>query len=201
MIKLRRLFPFLCLLAFCFALPGCGSGGESDEDKIVKVIETSATSDDPADCRELSTQAFLEQTEWSEGAEAFTDCEDEAGDLIGELDSLEVSNIEVKGSKATADVAFQGATYDGQMLSIALVEQSGDWKLNEVVGFADLDQEKLAQSIARWLQSGDTPQDVAVRNCIGEVFGELSRPQAEDAVFSSDPKPMLAIYKSCSQTR
>jgi hypothetical protein len=36
----------------------CG-GGESDEEKIVDVIETSATSSDPAACKELATLNFM----------------------------------------------------------------------------------------------------------------------------------------------
>ena len=38
------------------------SGGESDEDKIASAIEESATSTDPAICKETQTQAFMEQT-------------------------------------------------------------------------------------------------------------------------------------------
>ena len=42
------------------ALAACGSS-ESDEDKIASVIETAATSTDPAGCKEAQTLAFMEQ--------------------------------------------------------------------------------------------------------------------------------------------
>ena len=199
--KLRLLLPFALLtLVLGLSLAACGGGGESDEDKIVETIETSATSTDPADCKELATQAFLEQTELSEGAEAVKSCEKEAEDPTGDPDSVEVTKVKVDGSKATADAAFKGGNFDGQVLSVALVEEDG-WKLDEVTGFAKLDQDKLAQSLEDSLLSGDDALDPATASCIGEVFAELSQPQTEEVLFGGDSKPIVELVEGCSQSQ
>jgi hypothetical protein len=189
----------LALLALVLGLAACGGSEESDEDKIVDVIETSATSNDPADCERLSTQAFLEQTQLSEGKEAVESCEEDAKDDEGDTESVEVSKVEVDGSDATADAAFKGGNFDGQALSVALVEEDGDWKLDEVTEFAKLDQEKLASSFEEAFQTGDDPLDPAVASCIGEVLRDLDQEEVEEVVISGSSEPIIEILEGCSQ--
>lgn len=188
----------LALLALALGLVACG-GGESDEDKVVEVIETSATSADPADCKELATQDFLEQTEFSQGAEAVESCEENAKDTSDDPDSVEVSKVEVDGSDATADVAFKGGNFDDQTLSVALVEEDGDWKMDEVTAFAKLDQEKLATSFEEGLQSGEDALDPQLATCFAEVLRELDKPEVEEVVIGGSPEPIVEIIEGCSQ--
>jgi hypothetical protein len=195
--KLRLLLP-LAVLALAFGLVACG-GGESDEDKIVEAIETSATSTDPADCKELATQAFLEQTELEQGGAAVKSCEEGAEDTADDPDSVEVSKVEVDGSDATADVAFEGGSFDGQTLSVALVEEEDQWKLDEVASFAKLDQEKLATSLEEAFQSGDEPLDPALATCFGEVIRELDKSQVEEVVIGGTSDPIVEIIEGCSE--
>lgn len=70
----------------------------------------------------------------SEGAEAVKTCEKEASEESG-AESASVSNVEVDGSKATADVALTGGSLDGQGVEVALVKQGDQWKLDEITGF------------------------------------------------------------------
>lgn len=187
------------LLALALGLVACGGDSESDEDKIVDVIETSATSNDPADCERLSTQAFLEQTQLSEGKEAVESCEEDTKDSDGDSESVEVSKVEVDGSKATADAAFKGGNFDGQTLSVALVEEDGDWKLDEITEFAKLDQEKLAGSLEEAFQSGDDPLDPELASCIGEVLRDLDQSQVEEVVIGGSSDPIVEILEGCSE--
>lgn len=196
--KLHLLFLPVVVLAFGFGLVACGDG-ESDEDKIVETIETSATSSDPADCKELATQAFLEQTELSEGAEAVESCEEGAEDTSDDPDSVEVSKVEVDGSGATANVAFDGGSFDGQTLTVALVEEDGDWKLDEVTGFAKFDQDRLADSFEEELQSGEDPVDPPLARCFAEVIREVPEPKAEELVIGGSPEPLVEIIEGCSE--
>ena len=188
----------LALLALALGLAACG-GGESDEDKIVDVIETSVASTDPADCKELATQDFLEQTEFSQGSEAVESCDESAEDTTDDPDSVEVTDVEVDGSKATADVAFAGGSFDGQALSVALVEEDGGWKLDEVTGFAKFDQEKLADSLEKGLQSGDEPLDPALAGCFAEVVRQAPKAQAEEIVIGGSPQPIVEIIEGCTE--
>jgi hypothetical protein len=189
----------LALLALVFGLAACGGDSESDEDKVVDVIETSVTSTDPADCKELATQSFLEQTELEQGAAAVENCEESAEDTENDPESVDVSEVEVDGSAATADVAFTGGSFDGQTLSVALVEEDGDWKMDEITGFAKFDQEKLADSFEEGLQSGDDALDPQLATCFAEVVREASKAQAEEIVIGGSPQPIVEIIEGCSE--
>jgi len=51
-------------------------------------------------------------------------------------EAVTISNVEVDGAKATAEVEFEGGGFNGQVLEVALVEAGGDWKLDQTTGFA-----------------------------------------------------------------
>jgi hypothetical protein len=195
--KLHLLLPF-ALLVFVFGLVACG-GGDSDEDKIVEVIETSVTSTDPADCKTLATQEFLEQTEFSEGPEAAKSCEEDAEDTSNNPDSVDVSKVEIDGSDATANVAFVGSDFDGQTLAVALVEEDGDWKMDQITGFVKLDQEKLATAFEEALQSGEEPLEEELAVCFVEVLREASKPEVEEIVIGGSSQPITEIIEGCSE--
>jgi len=199
---LRKLYLALLpalLLALALGLTACGGGGESDEDAVVETIETSATSSDPADCEALSTQKFMEQTEAVKGSKAVKSCEEEAEDPEGDPESVDVSNVVVDGSKATADTAFNGGNFDGQTLAVALVEEDSDWKLDEVTGFAKFDQDKLVENFEELFQSGEEPLEPPVVTCMGEVFGELSKPEFEELLFGGSQQPIIEIAEGCQE--
>lgn len=195
--KKLHLLLSLALLALVFGLVACG-GGDSDEDKIVEVIETSATSSDPADCKELATQAFLEQTEASKGAEAVESCEASAKDGSDDPDSVEVSEVEVDGSAASANAAFAGGSFDGQTLTVGLVEEDGNWKLDEVTGFAEFDQEKLASSFEETIKS-EEDLDPQLATCFAETLRELPKGEAEQLVIGGSSEPVIEIFEGCVQ--
>lgn len=195
--KLHLLFP-LALLALALGLAACG-GGESDEDKIVEVIETSATSTDPADCEALATQAFLEQTQFSQGEEAVESCEESAKETKDNPDSVEVSAVEIDGSSATAEAAFAGGNFDGQTFTAALVEEDGDWKLDEITGFAEFDQEQLADSLEEALLSEGDSVEKELGECFGETIREVPQAQAEALILDGSGEAIVEIIEGCSE--
>lgn len=195
--KLHLMLP-LALLALALGLAACGGSDESDEDKIVDVIETSVTSTDPADCEKFATQAFLEQTELSEGKEALESCEESAKDTEDDPDSVDVTEVEVDGSSATADAAFVGGSFDGQALTVALVEEDGDWKLDEITGFSKLDKDQLATSFEEAFE-GEEDFDPQVAACFGEVLRELPDPQVEEVVIGGSVDPVVEIVEGCTE--
>ena len=194
--KLHLLLPF-ALLALVLGLVACG-GGESDEDKIAEVLETSVTSADPADCEELATQEFLEQTELEEGTAAVESCEESAEDTSDDPDSVEVSAVEIDGSSASANVAFSGSSFDGQTLTVDLVEEDGDWKLNEITGFAEFDQEQLASSFEEAFES-EEDVDPQLATCFAEVIRDLPKGEAEEIVIGGSSEPIIEIIEGCSE--
>lgn len=201
--RLRLLLPVLLLVVAPLALTACGGGdGEGDEEKIIEVIETSATSDDPADCEALATHAYLEQTQFAEGSEASTKCEEEAAGEKNDIKSVKVSKVEVEDSTATANVAFNGGTFDGQTLSVALIEEDGDWKLDDVIKFAAFDQERLvasAEEAARSSKPGSGEPALEQREvtCFGEAFDVLSKEETERILFGDWSERLVEFSQGC----
>jgi hypothetical protein len=187
------------LLSLVLGLAACGGGGESDEDAVVETIETSAQSNDPADCKKLATIAFLEQTQLEEGDAAVKGCEEDAEHDESDPDSVKVTKVEVDGSDATADAAFVGGTFDGQTLSVALVEEDGDWKMDEITGFAKLDQERLATALEEGVTSGEEALPKSMGTCLGEVLGDLPAKEVEEVIIGGDRQPLIAILEGCQE--
>lgn len=194
--KLRLLLP-AALLALGLGLAACGGGGgESDEEKVEATIETAATSTDPANCAKYSTLKFMEQTNSGQGAEAEKACEEEAEKGEDQPEAVAVSNIEIEGEEASADVAFEGGNLDGQTLTVALVEEEGQWKLNELTGFANFDAEKLIAALIEQLKS-EASVEPRVITCIADGLRELDESQFEELVIKQETQPIVEIAKSC----
>ncbi len=182
-----------CLAVAALALSACGSS-ESDEDQIASAIETSATSTDAADCTALNTIAFLEQTELgAEGQEAVKSCEEEAKDPTGNPDSVTVAEVEVDGSNATAEATFVGGNLDGQTLAIGLIEEDGEWKLDQLESFVEFDRAKLLNGLEEAITGPEGLEEPAA--CVLEELKEFSDEEVEEVVLS--PESFLAVIEGC----
>lgn len=194
----KRLLVLPCLLLICaLALSACGgsSGGSGDEAQIEEVIETSATSTDPADCKKLSTQQFMEQTTSTEGAGAVKACEEGAREEE-EAESAEVAEVEVNGSEATAETIFTGGPLEGQAVEVGLVKEGSDWKLNEIVGFTKLDASALAATLGGKLkEEGGEVAEIAP--CIEEAFEEGEQSEVEELTIGGSSAPLEELAKEC----
>jgi hypothetical protein len=184
------------LLVLALALGACGGSGSSDEDKIEAAIETSATASDPANCKKLETLAFSEQSSGESGKAAIEECEEEAEDPEGKAESVAVSEVEVDGSKATANAAVSGGSLEGQTVSIALVEEDGQWKLDQITGFVKLDQTQLAKVFAEELEKGE---EVApkVTACIVAGIEAAPKEEAEEFVLDATNRALGELAESC----
>ena len=197
MSKARPLVPALVfLLISAFALAACGSS-ESDEDKIVSVIETGVVSTDPADCEAKQTVNFMEQGNEGEGEEAVEECEEDAEDETGNPESVEVSEVEVEGSEATADAAIKGGSFDGQTVIFSLAEEEGDWKMNEIEGFAKFDREKLIAGFEEQLAEAEGVEP-ELAECIVETSEESSDSELEELALGG-PEGFTELAEFCSE--
>jgi hypothetical protein len=193
---LKRSLVLTCLLIVsALALAACGSS-ENDESQIEEAIETSATSTDPADCKKLATQQFMEQTTQSEGPEAVKTCEEEASNDEG-ADSATVSNVEVDGSNASADVALGGGGFDGQEVEVALVKQGDQWKLDEVAGFVKFDEAKVIEALEKGFAKPSSEVSKSLASCIIESFEKAPQAEFEEALISASTEGFEEIAGSC----
>jgi ABC-type glycerol-3-phosphate transport system substrate-binding protein len=182
-VKGRLLVPaFAFLIVSAFALAACGSS-ENDEDKIVSTIETAATSTDPAECETTQTVAFMEQTTGEEGEEAVEKCEEQAKEGKNNPESVNVEEVEIEGEEATATTSFTGGTFDGQTLIVNLVQEEGDWKLNEAERFKNLDREKLIGGFKTSFEESKEEIEPKLAECLIEGIEESSDSELEGLVL------------------
>lgn len=195
--KKRHLLLPCLLIVSALALVACGGGGSSDESEIEEAIETSATTGDPSNCTKLETANFVEQSTSESGTAAIKACEEEAKkDPESRAESVEVAEVEVDGSKATANAAISGGSLDSQTVSIALVEEDG-WKLDELTGFVKLDQGALAQVFETQLEkSGELNSKQT--SCIVEGIEEMPQAEIEEVILSGNSTPIEELAEGCA---
>jgi len=185
------------LLALALGLAACGDSGESDEDAITSTIERSATSTDPAVCGETQTLSFMEQTNSASGKEAEKECEKETEEEgSNDPEAVKVSKVEADSGKATADVEFEGGTFDNQKLEVGLVEEDGDWKLDELTGFARFNAAGFVDSLAEQLDE-EAQIEPQVSSCIVEGLEEAPKDQLEALVIENNTQPIVELAESC----
>jgi hypothetical protein len=191
----RVLICVLAVLAASLTLAACG-GGADDEGDITDAIRTSVTSTDPADCTNLATQQFVNQTEFSTGDQAIKECQEDAADSSDDPDSVEVTEVKVDGDDATANVAFTGGSFGGSTLAVALVKDGDQWKLDRISGIVNLDVATFKRSFAdRVAASGDVPAQV--KSCITEAVQGASEDQIKQALLGGTEQDLVALFSQC----
>ena len=196
----RFLVPLALLAAAPFLLAACGGDDSSsqDEDDITAAIEQAGTTDEASNCTELQTQSFTEQTEFASGEEAITTCEESAGDGDVAGDSVEVSNVEVDGDTATAEAAFTGGGLDGQTLSISLVKEGDQWKLDSQDEFVEFDKDSFASGLLEGASAdGNVPQ--AVLDCVEQAVADTPDEDLQEIYLSGDADQLFSLFGPCFQ--
>ena len=191
----RLLLPFV-LIASALALTACGGSSSNDESEIEAAIEASAKSTNPADCKKVNTQKFVEQTTRTQGPEALKQCEEEASEGNG-VKSASASNIEVDGSKATADVGLNGGSLDGQEVEVALIKEGKQWKLDKLTGFVSFDQKTAVEGFEKQFAEPGSKVSKSVASCIVKAFEKAPQAKLEDALLSGSTEGFEELAGSC----
>lgn len=184
----------LCLALAALALPACG-GGKSDEDQISDAIVQTVTTTSKENCTDLQTQRFDEQVTFESGADAVKSCSDP--DSNEPADSAQVSNVQVDGDAATADVAIKGSTFDGQTVKVSLVKQGDQWKLDHIDDFVNFDQQKFADSFAKSATEGKNPLTQAQASCVASGFANASAGAVKTVVLSGKAAALVPVLRRC----
>lgn len=191
----RFTVPAAALIALALAVTACGGGGDSDEDQITDVIEEVITTSAPEHCTELQTQRFLEQVNFATGEEAVEACK--AANPRANADSVEVTNVQVDGERATADAVPEGSVFDGQTLRLSLIKENDQWKLDRLDDMVDFDQARFAEAYAEALTVGDEPVTGAQANCVERNFASGPGETVEAAILSGEPEQLAPGFEGC----
>jgi hypothetical protein len=193
----KRLLLLPCFLALAaLAFVACGSGG-SDASKVEEVIETAAASNDPADCKRLQTQTFTEQATHESGSGAVRACEEEAEKGEG-VEAATPSKVEVNDPRATADAALEGGTLNGQTVEVTLVKAGGQWKLDEIAGFAGFDESKLIEGLEREFEEKSGELSAKFHACFIESFNEGGKQEVEELLLAPASEEVEGVAKHCA---
>jgi predicted small secreted protein len=186
-------------LVAAFALAACGGNGTSsaDKDQITAVFTRAATSGDPAVCTEDQTLKFTEQTSGgAKGQAAIKSCEKDAKSTAAE--KIDVTDVKVDGDTATATAKATGSIFDGQTITVALVKEGDQWKLDEFKGFENFNKDAMINAFKQQISSepGATPQAV---DCIVAQFQNASDQQIEDTFTGSNPQAENQLFAPCGK--
>ncbi len=198
-VKARPLVPLALLILAALALSACGGGGNSAaEGKITETIETVATTSNPKNCTELETQRFVEQNAEEKGKAAVETCEKEAKAGGEPAKSATVSKISVNGEKATAQAEFEGGSLGSQAIEVALVEEGGNWKLDQIEGFANYDGKALGEAFERQFEEEPGELTSEQAKCISGKVAEASQAEAEELFLSGSAKKIIELAQGCA---
>ena len=125
-------------------------------------------------------------------------CEKEAVETKGQSKSVTVSEVEVDGSKATADAAIAGGNFDGQTVEVAVVKEGDQWKVNELTGFAKLDKAKVVDVFAREFAKPSSGVSKSLANCVTEGLEEASKSEFEELLLGGSSQPIEKSAEACS---
>jgi hypothetical protein len=201
----RRLALVVPLLVVPFAVAACGGGGGSssvasgasgasgDEAAVTTAIQDSATSTDPSTCTTLETQAFVEQSTFKTGQDAVKTCQENASN---HADSVDVTNVSVKGTKATADAAITGGSLDGQTLTVQLVNDGGQWKLNHIVTFVKFDRASFLKAFQESLTTQGQLNSSQI-HCVLSTMSQGSDKQIQQLMLSGSQSELSQVFGGC----
>jgi len=196
--RLSRL-PLVCALVACAALvlAACG-GGESDDEKIEATIVTAVKGNDPASCTELLSQRVVEQLTKAEGREAIAKCEESAAEDTA-VRSLRVADVRVADETATAEVSFAGGTFDGQTVTMDLVEEDGQWKVDELTGFAGFDSARLLSTLKEivFTPGSQSAGEEAQAECILEELQAEPDAELEGLLLDPGSEVLENVFSVC----
>jgi hypothetical protein len=172
------------------AAAGCGgdSGGGSGQEEVGRVLQTFFTTSDPVQCEELTNNAFKQL---SPNVLAADDPSAECRKSLnptGEARAIQVSDLNIDGSKATATVTPDGGTFEGATLKLELVDDGG-WKIDGITDVQLTNREEFLREVdARSKKSfGNDAFTSEQSDCIAKyIRREASTDEIERSIVSGD---------------
>lgn len=199
----RHLLLLLPCLLFALALSACG--GDSEESRVEVTLREALLGDDPAKCTELLTADYRDQIASEEGEAALRECKEETEEpSVEDPEDITVRDIEIGGSTATGQAAFEGGNFDGQSVEIALVRDGDGWKLDEIVRFTKFDRALLVPALETGLENVEENEEDEEaprhqRRCFLDRLAAASRQRLEGVLFSQSDADLVWLAQACPE--
>jgi hypothetical protein len=202
---LRILVPALAVVVAALALAACGGSGDdgnsealggADQAEIAHAVRTAATSSDPDDCTRVETQRYLEQIHFVTGSAAVNACRQDAPDTSDDPDSVDVADIEVDGTNATANETFHGGGFDGSTLSLALIRQGDQWRVDEITGVPTFDLPAFEKAFTQRLSSREGVSGAGTA-CVTKALNSAGPDAVKGALIGGDASQLLSLIGPC----
>jgi hypothetical protein len=181
------------------AVSGCG-GSDDAEGEINDVLDRTFTTSDPAQCEELSDKAIQKLLPSSSGAEDPVAVCKENLDPSTEADSIEVTDLTVDGTDATATVTPQGGSYAGASVDVKLLDDDG-WKIDELGEIEIVDRDAYVDSLDQSLEASAfgantlRPRDLS---CVsGYVRNKVSTADLQRSLTTGDRTYLYNAVRDC----
>jgi len=194
----QRPLPLVLALMFfsVIFLAACG-GGESQDEKVEEAIRTSVEAEVPAICPAMETATMQKQVH-EHLIGALEACE--AGDTgKSSVESIKVSDVNVEGESATADVAIKGGNLAGQTVMMALNKHSGQWQIHRVAAFKHYDRRALLNAFMEGVDAvAKTPAEKRFGACVVHELRNESQRQIKRLMLNPAPSPFDFRVELCA---
>jgi hypothetical protein len=180
------------------AVPSSRAEGEA-RSTIEWLLTRTFTENDPAQCTQDMTPAFRRQ---SFGSEDGTDLEACRRDNVSENDtfahSITLDNVSVHGDTANAVVRVSGGNGDGSVVTLHLVRDVGNWKLDRMTA-VQIDRARFDGALrANALREGYTPREAdcqvaTLRRTYDTAALERALTQGHDAMAAARPALLSCV--------
>jgi hypothetical protein len=199
----RRRFSLLLFLPnlASLSLVACGSGGESEEEKVETAIREAVKGEDPSICTEGETAALREQVSKESGKDAIKLCEEEKTAGASSVKTLNLTKVVAEDETATANVAFIGGNLDGQTVTMSLVKGDEDqWQVDEMLAFKNFDRRALLSAYREALtQSAETPAEEEFGSCVVNQLEFEDDKQLQEVVLNPKDSFFKLVLEVCGE--
>jgi hypothetical protein len=198
---IARSWAVVLLASVALVAAGCGggSGSGSGDDEVKRVLETFFTTSDPVQCEELTNNAFKQLSPDVLAADdPAAECR-KSLDPTGEAKSIQVSDVNIDGSKATATLVPDGGTFEGATVKLALVDDGG-WKIDGITDVQLTNREEFLREVdARAKKSfGNDAFTAEQSDCIAKyIRREASTDEIEQGIVSGDRTYVYDAVRLC----
>jgi hypothetical protein len=94
--------------------------------------------------------------------------------------------VAVNGSQAEAEFTPDGGEADGQGLTVRLIQDDGDWKLDRITD-VDLDRDRFEAALRHGLTRPPDALSEGRADCVIKNLEGVSDPEIERAIVEADP--------------